>query len=400
MIGIDNPQFMSSQWHKLFNSSGSAIPPYGIVQVTGMTTIPVMGLNVPAMSGTIPSADNPEKVAFTGPTGAGASGDGICHVENAGYAAHSGALDTGARYGVASGSSLLVVDTEGQFYPVGGTFISAGNNVSLFMRIPAGEGGGGGGSATCDHLRFQIVEINTSTEPYSATATVAARPCGCAEDPQEESGEVSIWDALECLLYDEDPEDYVDRKGFAKYMQVEAEDTRTTIAKNFRETSGYVTDVSPEVFANKSAWSDTADAEDNNVSNTIDRRLAGNVHPNGDDPITHTITLPAAGKYRIRLALGDNLASSTAGLVILDDATEVASISGFVAGGSFMDASGATHTAAAWPDDNVAIEEEFATTTLKIRLTGTGSKLAHFAVVKLEPCRWEITALCCLENIV
>lgn len=215
MDGVDATMFMRSQWHDA-TTAGTAIPPYGIAQVIGMSSITVNRMSRPANSVAVPTEDNPDRVVFTGPTGVPSEKSGICHAETMGYARYSGSLAMDKTYGVASGSTTLVEDEDGQFVPIGGTFASAAGNVALFYRK------GVGSSRFCGIVRFEIVNIDVEDDPRSALVDIKGRPCGCLVVPDEtESGQLTVVDALQCLLYDEDPEDYVGRAGFAAYMTFE-----------------------------------------------------------------------------------------------------------------------------------------------------------------------------------
>lgn len=208
MNGVDAPQFMSSQWHF---AAGDEIPPYGVAEITSATYMNVAGYRQPSVVVTLPSVDNPERVCFTGPTGIKGIGNGLCHAENTGYARFTGTLKPGERYGVKENATSLEEDPDGDFIAIGNEFTSSGEKVALFYKLRVDR--------FCGTIRFEIVSVNTSTIPYSASVSVKAGPCGCTIVPEQDGFQmVTVWDALQCLLYDESPGDLAGRRGFAHYM--------------------------------------------------------------------------------------------------------------------------------------------------------------------------------------
>lgn len=207
MSDVRVPLFTRSQWHDCKNTGGTNIPPYGIAEVIGTTTIDVGGQTRPAMDVQVPNSANPEALVFTGPTGVPAGKAGICHNEGIGYAAHDGALNTALYYGVDANSSLLV-QRNGDFIPVGDTFVSSGNNVSLFYKRA---------ERRADKIQFTIVSVSGTV----ATVFVDAATCGATTIPGITAGTclLTVNDTLGCLLDKAAPEDWVGVKGMASRLQ-------------------------------------------------------------------------------------------------------------------------------------------------------------------------------------
>ncbi|MAT51512.1 MAG: hypothetical protein CMK32_10050 [Porticoccaceae bacterium] len=210
--GVSDPLFMGSQWHDCKNASGSSIPPYGVAETVGMTTITVDGVSKPAISVQAPTTNNPEKLVFTGPMGCPAGGTGICHAEVIGYAAHSGTLSTSANYGLDDDGPLLQ-EKVGNFRGIGGTFTSGGNSVSLFYRTP---------NTGAKKILFTIVSASGS----SATVQVNKATCNLTEiDGIGVSCLLTVYDDLGCLLSAADSAAWVGKKGTAVLMQSLDEDS-------------------------------------------------------------------------------------------------------------------------------------------------------------------------------
>lgn len=213
MDGVDAPQFMSSQWHF---ATGAVIPPYGVAEITSVTAISVSGFTQPCVQLALPTENNPERIAFTGPTGIKSGSKGLCHAENTGYARYLGTFQAGERYGVRSGETSLRLDPDGDFISIGGSFSTSGGDVALFYKLRSEK--------FCGTVRFEIQSVDTATVPYSAYVYIRAKPCGCTLVPEDSgTGMLTVWDALQCLLYDESPEDLIGRRGFAHYMDIEPE---------------------------------------------------------------------------------------------------------------------------------------------------------------------------------
>jgi hypothetical protein len=126
-------------------------------------------------------------------------------------------------------------------------------------------------------------------------------------------------------------------------------------------------------------------------SAVIDARLAGCHFVTAPAQSNFRIDLPAAGAYRIALAIGQ--ASSSAGgqtVELFDGASSLGAIvsGGSTAAGQFYDATGTLRTTAAlWVSGQQQITQSFATTILRLKVgmsTGVNNAtLAHVSVVQL-----------------
>jgi hypothetical protein len=173
---------------------------------------------------------------------------------------------------------------------------------------------------------------------------------------------------------------------------------------NFRNSSGYVSDVSPDTFETSVSNNyPRTTAQGNTVGYTANGggTMQARNRNSGNDPklagchfITtslalYRIDLPAAGTYRIRLALGEANYACDISCDILDDFTLLTSITGATGGSNrFLDATGVARTHAAWLSSNAYYEGTFATTILRVRTNvaggGTGTH-AHVYVEEVAP---------------
>ena len=73
---------------------------------------------------------------------------------------------------------------------------------------------GGGGGKFCGRIQFDILSVSGD----SALVQITHRPCGCSLVPEEDGGEVTVYDDS-CFFGDETEEALVGRTGWATYMQ-------------------------------------------------------------------------------------------------------------------------------------------------------------------------------------
>lgn len=172
---------------------------------------------------------------------------------------------------------------------------------------------------------------------------------------------------------------------------------------SFRQSSGYVTDVSPSTFEitdtvgsgipeypRTTAQGNTVGYELGNPANSNprnrnsgnDARLAGS-HSIPDALQRYRFDLPASGSYNIRVAAGDAVYSAATYVELFDTITSLGVLcSGSTgAGNSFRDAANNIRTAAAWPGSNTAAAVSFATTIARFKLsTGSSTTIAHLYI--------------------
>lgn len=164
---------------------------------------------------------------------------------------------------------------------------------------------------------------------------------------------------------------------------------------NFRATSGYVVDGADETYVIATdtypttrngvtfGWEDTANLENRDRTTSQDRRLAGINFTSTGSIDRFRVDLPATGTYIIRLALGDTVAQSTAKVEIKDNITSLFIIGPHaVTGTKYWDASDVERTAAAWPTDNISVQQTFGSMIFRAHLgNSTGvSPLAHIYI--------------------
>jgi hypothetical protein len=175
---------------------------------------------------------------------------------------------------------------------------------------------------------------------------------------------------------------------------------------DFRNTSAYVTDPTNSTYVLAGStlypttrngvtfgWDSSTSLTSVNRSTSVDARLAGiNYIVNNVAAVrTFTVTLPAPGQYSIQLALGDENSGQHIYCTVQDSSTVLLTFNNVVvAGGSFVDATGTTYTAATWPTSETAVTKTFATATLNVvigDIAGTGinsSTIAHLFVTQLS----------------
>lgn len=145
---------------------------------------------------------------------------------------------------------------------------------------------------------------------------------------------------------------------------------------NFRATSGYATDGAGETYSLGEAYPTTRGSQtfgwgSNRTGNSRDR-AATNAHTsgivfiaNGGSTDTFTVDLPSTGTYDVRLAIGDATNGQAHKIVVKDDTTTLATITGSTSAGQWLDATGTVRTSyLLWESDNVALSLTFATTKL------------------------------------
>lgn len=162
---------------------------------------------------------------------------------------------------------------------------------------------------------------------------------------------------------------------------------------NFRGSAGYVTDGTDETYVIASDTSpqtrigatfqlDIAPGGAIDYNSGIDRRLAG-WHEQGSGSGTSTliVTLPAAGSWLIRLAVGCNGFTNDANIIVKDDTSTLFSIAhNNINADTFYDATDVARTSAAlWVANNASRTETFATTTFKLLNIATNNRSAVIA---------------------
>lgn len=170
---------------------------------------------------------------------------------------------------------------------------------------------------------------------------------------------------------------------------------------DFRATSGYVTDVAPNTYCLAAdtyptsrggftfGWDGTVGIDGRDRNAGVDVRLAGIVFGlNTATIFTWRLDLPAPGTYQITLALGDGNANPQKNYFGLQDTfTSLLSFSPVsTTGSTWADATGTLLNAAAWPGSNTPVSKVFATSILRITLSGTvdtdSSCIAYLGVVR------------------
>lgn len=167
------------------------------------------------------------------------------------------------------------------------------------------------------------------------------------------------------------------------------------LGMNFRATSTYVTDGAQETYSIGElypttrggatfGWSSTPSTRDR--SSAVDRRLAG-VHTMSTIGQYFRVDLPAAGRYDVHLALGDQTQFNRIEWDLNDTGTVLAQ---YRNGGAqlsvanFMDATGMVRASADWPSQEAKLTCTFATTQLRLVVASTmivSSVIAHLRVV-------------------
>lgn len=173
---------------------------------------------------------------------------------------------------------------------------------------------------------------------------------------------------------------------------------------DFRETAGFITD--PANHTSELTLSDpgnypTTTPQGNTVGyeglvaaqigsrdrlSTNDARLAGLHFTNTASIATYRIDLPAAGVYKIRIALGDASYAQNAKCELFDDTTSlgVLSSTATTAANNFRDATDAEYSAANWPASNTAVVKTFASTICRFKMGSTAAATYAWAHVYVE----------------
>lgn len=167
---------------------------------------------------------------------------------------------------------------------------------------------------------------------------------------------------------------------------------------NFRGSGAYITDGANEAYCVATdafpvarggftfGWLTSPSSADR--SNLVDRRLAGINYTQPTEERTFQLTLPAAGTYEIRFALGDQIGSGHIYAEVYDDSSLLFTVPDSTpAIAHFVDAVGADYTTLTWASSNTPATHTFATTTLKVKI-GRASQsnfytIAHLRVVRV-----------------
>lgn len=172
---------------------------------------------------------------------------------------------------------------------------------------------------------------------------------------------------------------------------------------NMRATLAFVTDVSPDTFANATAdafpvsypngitggWEQNTNTNQTRDRTTANPHLAGFGGNSTNVDTTFRINLPSPGSYAIQLAAGDSSYAANEAIEIFDTATSLVSYNTTTgAANKYMDATGAILTPAAWAAGTNGrggvLTKAFATTILRFTqhsvVTTTSSPLAHVFV--------------------
>ncbi|MHA2642886.1 MAG: hypothetical protein V2G41_09590 [bacterium JZ-2024 1] len=174
---------------------------------------------------------------------------------------------------------------------------------------------------------------------------------------------------------------------------------------NFRATAAFVGDGANEVYVLGDVyptsrggatfgWTTSIGGNTRDRSSSVDRRLAGVNF--SDDAVSQNfrVDLPAPGKYRIRVALGDaSFAYNNSQVIeIFDSGVSKLRIPATgkqsTAAGSFMDAVGTVLTAANWPPQNQYVEIVFSTTQANFLIgpaaPSNSTTLAHIGLEQVN----------------
>src|SRR5262245_53098670 len=181
------------------------------------------------------------------------------------------------------------------------------------------------------------------------------------------------------------------------------------IGFNFRSTHGYITPpeessgtetymvgtgdtnagIYPITRSGATFGYETTCADRADRTTSVDRRLAGiNYTTNdGSSQRIFRVDLPAAGLYRIHIALGDVTAQGYQYLEVRDNVSTLFGVTDATgtAGSEYIDATGIKRSAANWPSLEASVDANFASTILRVRFGSptaqSGSTtLAHFRV--------------------
>lgn len=174
---------------------------------------------------------------------------------------------------------------------------------------------------------------------------------------------------------------------------------------NFRASSGYVTDGANETYSLHEAaeqtrngvtfqWETTCGGDQSRDRDAgTDRRLAGINYCQNTSQGVFRVTLPAAGTYKIRLAMGDatiGLFGDRQYLAIYDDTTLKTTAIDYVFDQNdsyFLDATATMRTEANWPSQNAQATVTFASTRAVFKIghnNGATSGTSRIAHIELE----------------
>jgi hypothetical protein len=166
------------------------------------------------------------------------------------------------------------------------------------------------------------------------------------------------------------------------------------VGVNFRATSTFVADGANETYCLGDAypvtrggatfgWETGPSGGTRDRATFVDRRLAGiNFSPATGD--VFRVDLPAAGQYKVWMAMGDENAPQPTEFEILDGSTNLLTFTGNTGGPAvFRDATGALLPDTVWPTAEAPVTLTFATTILRLRVTNGAAgnnAVAHLRV--------------------
>ncbi|HEY6804939.1 MAG TPA: hypothetical protein VI306_15295 [Pyrinomonadaceae bacterium] len=169
------------------------------------------------------------------------------------------------------------------------------------------------------------------------------------------------------------------------------------IGFNFRSSSGYVTDGTDETYVRAVdtfpttrvqtfGWVSTSPS-DADRSSGVDRRFAGVNYTQPTEDRTFQLTLPEAGVYAVRLALGDQSASGHVYAEVYDNTTLLFTVADATTSTAvFADSTNAQHALVDWAANNTARVETFASTTFKLKV-GLSTQSNYYTIAHLRVTR-------------
>ncbi len=183
---------------------------------------------------------------------------------------------------------------------------------------------------------------------------------------------------------------------------------------DFRNTKTYVTDPPGDIYVLSSTkyptstngvtfgWVKTSLVQARDRNAKLDPRLAGINYANNGSPATFNVDLPAAGTYKVSLALGDagyQACWVQCQVQFLDGSTVLATVTvGSSKLGYFYDAEGNNWSAANWPAKNLSEQVTLTGTRLTVvvgtsKATGDSTPIAFLGVAQVSaPANFTIAA--------
>lgn len=180
----------------------------------------------------------------------------------------------------------------------------------------------------------------------------------------------------------------------------------TTKGFNFRDSVGFVTDGTNQKYSDDddaypnsdsiggdsvvSGWLSLTNIFAADRDTGIDVRLAGLEYVGGGAATYESwqCDLPAAGNYKVRLALGDaGFAQANSRVAIWDSTVSqlLNRTEGTSVAGHFVDAAGVDYAAAAWPGSNSQVTLTFTTSTFIMRVyANSGALVSTVAHLEIE----------------